>query len=533
MSFARSLFTVSGLTMISRLAGFVRDTATATILGAGPVADAFFVAQRLPNLFRSLFAEGAFNAAFVPLYTKEKHDNGAVAAREFSGEALAMMVTILLPFTLLVMTAMPWVMLILAPGFSDQPVKFNLAVAFCQITFPYLLLISITALQGSVLNANHKFAPAAAAPILYNVTLIIMLIGTLFFSLDVGYALAWGVTLAGVVQYLYLLLHCHRHKLPIPFMRPRFTPRVKQLLKQIGPGALGAGAAQINIVVSTILASLLPTGAVSYLFYADRLNQLPLGVIGIAIATTILPVLSHHVQNADEEKVRYYFSRAIVVVLALGVPATVGLMMGAEPIIQTLFEHGAFGTNETHATAAALRAYAVGIPAFLLVKVFASSFFARLDTRTPVKVAMIALLTNMIGAALLITPLGHVGIALASGIATWVNAGLLLWFLHQQGRVLLDPLAKRQIPRLLFCGILMAALVYGLTFMLSGFFTTPQLWGEVLGLMLLIGGALLGYGLFVQISGAWRWQDLPALLRRTPKQNSAHNQPNLESGQSS
>jgi putative peptidoglycan lipid II flippase len=517
MSFARALFAVSGLTMLSRIAGFVRDTATAGIIGAGPVADAFFVAQRLPNLFRSLFAEGAFNASFVPLYTKEKHNHGAAAAQNFASEALAMMLTILLPFTVLMLFAMPWVMRGLAPGFHDEPEKFKLAVAFSQITFPYLLLISITALQGSVLNAHHKYVPAAAAPILYNLTLIIMLFGTLWGGLDVGYGLAWAVTLAGIMQYLWLLYHCHRAGLPIPFMRPRLTPRVRQLFKHIGPGALGAGAAQINIVVSTILASTLPTGAVSWLFYADRLNQLPLGVIGIAVATTLLPVLSQHVQAGDETKIRHYFSRAVVVVLAIGLPATVGLLLAAKPIIQTLFEHGRFGPAETAATAQALAAFAIGIPPFLLVKVFSASYFARHDTRTPVKIAIIALVTNMLAAALLIQPLGHVGIALASGIATWVNALLLLWLLRKQGRVLLDAEARRQIPRLLFCAVMMAGLVFGLQVPLSDFFSAPILWRELLGLALLMAGALLGYAVLVQLTGAWRWQNMAGLLRRAPK----------------
>lgn len=514
MSFARALFAVSGLTILSRLAGFVRDTVTAGILGAGPVADAFFVAQRLPNLFRSLFAEGAFNASFVPLYAREKHQNGEAAAQSFAGEALAMMVLILIPFSMLMIFSMPLVMHILAPGFADEPEKFALAVAFSQITFPYLLLISVTALQGSVLNAHYKYAPAAAAPILYNLTLVAMLFATLWLHLDVGYALAWAVTLAGIIQYLWLLWHCHRHGLPIPLVRPRLTPRVRQLFKQIGPGALGAGAAQINIVVSTILASTLPTGAVSWLFYADRLNQLPLGVIGIAVATTLLPVLAQHAQAGDEDKIRHYFSRAVVVVVAIGLPATIGLMTAATPIIQTLFEHGKFSATETAATAEALIAYAVGIPAFLLVKVFSASYFARHDTRTPVKIAIVALVTNMVGAALLIRPFGHVGIALASGIATWVNAGLLLWLLRRQGRSLLDATARRQIPRLLLCGGLMIGLVYGLDYLLAGFFTTRNLWLELPGLALLLAGALLGYGLLVHLTGAWRWQELRNLLRK-------------------
>jgi len=514
MSFARSLFAVSSLTLLSRFAGFARDTVTAAILGAGPVADAFFVAQRLPNLFRSLFAEGAFNASFVPLYTREKVQHGNESAQKFAGEALAMMVTILIPFTLVMILAMPWVMRILAPGFVSTPDKFNLAVTLSQITFPYLMLISITALQGSVLNAHQKYAPAAAAPILYNLTLIAMLFGTLWLVLDIGLALAWAVTLAGIIQYLWLLYHCHCHGLPIPFMRPRLTPRVRQLFRQIGPGALGAGAAQINIVVSTILASTLPTGAVSYLFYADRLNQLPLGVIGIAVATTLLPILSQHVQAGEGEKARHYFSRAVVLVTAIGLPAAVGLIMAARPIIQTLFQHGAFTATETEATAAALAAYAIGIPAFLLVKVFSTSYFAHHDTRTPVKIALIAMATNIISAFFLIKPYGHIGIALASGIATWVNAGLLLWLLRRQGHPLLDATARRQIPRLLLCGGLMAGLVYGLDDMLAGFFSNDNLWQELLGLSLLLMGGCFGYGALVQLTGAWRWQELPAMFRK-------------------
>jgi putative peptidoglycan lipid II flippase len=514
MAFARALFAVSGLTMISRLVGFVRDSATAGILGAGPVADAFFVAQRLPNLFRSLFAEGAFNASFVPLYAKEKHQHGEVAAQSFASEALAMLVTILLPITVLVMALMPWVMRLLAPGFHDEPEKFALAVDFSRITFPYLLLISVTALQGSVLNANQAFAPAAAAPILYNLTLIVMLLATLWLNFDTGYALAWAVTLAGIIQYAWLWWHCRRRGLPVPWIRPRLTPRIKALSRQIGPGALGAGAAQINIMVSTILASTLPTGAVATLFYADRLNQLPLGVIGIAVATTLLPVLSHHVQSGNRAQIRYYFSRALVVVVAIGLPATVGLMMAPRPIIQTLFEHGAFGEAETLATAQALMAYATGIPAFLLVKVFSASYFARHDTRTPVKVALLAIGANIALSWLLADSLGHFGIALANGIATWINASVLLFLLWREERDLLDQEARRQIPLLLLCGALMAAMLYGLDYLLAGFFTARILWQEILGLGLLIGMALIGYGLLVQLTGAWRWQELRGLLAK-------------------
>ncbi|MEJ0063789.1 MAG: murein biosynthesis integral membrane protein MurJ [Alphaproteobacteria bacterium] len=521
MSFARALFAVSGLTIVSRLAGFARDTIMAFVVGAGPVADAFFVAQRFPNLFRSLFAEGAFNSSFVPLYSDERHRHGDKDAQEFAGEALAVMIAILVPFSALVILAMPWLMHALAPGFSDEPEKYHLAVGFSQIAFPYLLLISIAALQGSILNARHKFVPAAAAPILYNCVMVVMLLAAYWGGFDIGYTLAWAVTLAGVVQCGWLVLSCRKHGVPIPLRRPRMTPRVKHLFKQIGPGAIGAGAAQINLLMSTILASTLPTGAVSYLFYADRLYQLPLGVIGIAISTTLLPIMSRLVQTGDEDKIRHYFSRAVEVVLAIGLPATAGLIMAASPIIKTLFEHGQFGPSETEGTAAALAAYAVGVPAFLLVKVFAAGFFARYDTRTPVKVALVALAANMAGSLLMIGPLQHVGIALASGVATWINAILLLWFLRRQGRVLFDDTARRRIPRLLLCSALMAGLIGLLNKELAGFFVTGSMLMELTGLSILLAVALLVYAALVQVTGAWRWQELPGMLKRSPETDPA------------
>ena len=395
MSFARSLFTVSGLTVLSRVAGFVRDTLTATFLGAGPVADAFFVAQRLPNLFRSLFAEGAFSAAFVPLYTTEKERHGQEAAQRFAAHALALLLSALIPFSIIVMLFMPKLMLLLAPGFSSEPEKYKLAVNFSTITFPYLALISVTALQTGVLNAQGRFGPGAAAPIAFNLVLIAALYLSRIMGWDVGYALSWAVTISGAVQMLWLMISCRRAKVSLPLMLPQLGEASSKLFRRIGPGAVGAGAAQINLLVSTILASTLPTGAVSYLFYADRLNQLPLGIVGIAVATTLLPLLSRHIEAGRTEQARHYTSRAVEFCLLLGLPATIGLSVAAQPIIQTLFEHGAFTHEDAVRTAQALAAYSLGIPAFLLVKAFAAGFFARHDTKTPVQIAMIAMLVNV------------------------------------------------------------------------------------------------------------------------------------------
>lgn len=514
MNFARALFTVSGLTVISRLAGFIRDTLTAMMLGAGPVADAFFVAQRLPNLFRSLFAEGAFSAAFVPLYTTEQERNGREAAQYFAGRALALLVSVLAPFSILIMLFMPAVMHGLAPGFENSPEKFKLAVDFSVITFPYLLLISITALQTGVLNAQGKFAPGAFAPIVYNLVMIAALVMTKFLHLNVGYTLAWAVTGAGVVQMAELAISCHRAGVSIPLLLPQLGEQSKKLFRRVGPGAIGAGAAQINMLVSTILASTLPTGAVSFLFYADRLNQLPLGIVGIAVATTLLPLLSRHIEAGKEENVRHYMSRAIEFCLLLGLPATIGLALAAEPIIQTLFEHGAFTHADSIATGQALAAYALGIPAFLLVKVFSAGFFARHDTVTPVKIAVLAMITNVAGALLLLGPLQHVGIALANSVAVWTNAILLYWRLRRKKQHVGDAKLKFRVPRFLLCALFMGLITWFLLAYTKNWFAAGRLWREAAALALIIGVSTLAYSLMLEITGAMKIREALTILKR-------------------
>lgn len=520
-SFARSLVTVSGLTVVSRVGGFIRDTLTAMFLGAGPVADAFFVAQRLPNLFRSLFAEGAFSAAFVPLYTTEHERHGKDAAQAFAGQALAFLLAALIPFSALVMWYMPQVMLLLAPGFERDPEKYRLAVRFSTITFPYLALISITALQTGVLNANGRFGPGAAAPIAFNIVLILGMFMARLFGWPVGASLAWAVTVSGVVQMAWLMISCHRAgvSLPLVFLYswPKRSDAVKRLFHRIGPGAIGAGAAQVNLLISTILASTLPTGAVSYLFYADRLNQLPLGVVGIAVATTLLPVLSRHIEAGREDEAHYYMSRSVEFCLLLGLPATLGLALAALPIIQTLFEHGAFTHEDSLATAATLAAYALGIPAFLLVKVFAAGFFARHDTTTPVRVALIAMAVNVIASILFLGWFKHVGIALANSLAVSVNAGLLYLRLRKKIGPFGDARLGQSVVRLGLSAAGMAGLIVGLVMTMQPLFQPHHLAMNIVWLCLLISVALIGYGALLLATRAIVWRDVLALLRRTPK----------------
>ncbi len=514
MSFARSLATVSGLTVISRIGGFVRDQLTAIFLGAGFEADAFFVAQKLPNLFRSLFAEGAFTAAFVPLYAAEHQKKGFERAQQFAANAFALLVSVLTPFSVLMIIFMPYVILVIAPGFQDEPEKYNLAVSFCRVTFPYLLLISITALQSGVLNAHNRFGPPAAAPIALNIVMIAGLLLAWAFKMPVGATLSWALTVSGAVQCFWLYLSCRRAGLTISVVKPNMGATSMRLFKQVGPGAIGSGAAQINIMLSTILASFLPTGAVSYLYYADRLNQLPLGIVGIAVATTLLPTLSRHEANADKDKVRHYTSRAIEFSFLLGLPAAVGLALAAQPIIQTLFQHGKFTQTDTSETAKVLAAYALCVPAFLLVKVFSARFFAQQDTKTPVVVAIYSMITNVIVSLLLIGILQHVGIALATSIATWTNAGQLYWRLRKRGELIADDKLRLRLPRLAFSAAGMALVTLLVVQALASWYTGKSIYYEITALIMILGASALSYAVLLQLTGAMRWREAMTLLRR-------------------
>jgi len=514
VSFAKALFTVSGFTLISRVAGFIRDMLTAMFLGAGFHADAFFVAQRLPNLFRSLFAEGAFSAAFVPLYTSEKEKNGDKEALIFAGQAMSLLISILAPFTLIIMFFMSYVIQIMAPGFSDNAQKFELAIRYSTITFPYLLFISITALQSGVLNANGRFAPGAAAPILLNIVMITSLFIANIFGFEVGETLAWAMLVAGISQASFLAINCYRARKIIPIVFPKITESCSLLFRKIGPGAVGAGATQINLLITTILASILPTGAVSYLYYADRLNQLPLGIIGIAVATTLLPILSRHEANGDEKAIKHTTSRAIEFCLILGLPAAVGLGVFAQPIIQTLFEHGAFSHNDTIQTALTLSAYTLCIPAFLIAKILASRFFAKQDTSTPVKIAIISMVANIIVAVILLTSLKHVGMALATSFATWLNAYLLYRALKKQKSFSVDNALKRRLPRLLICVVIMAISTFALVNLSKNFFMQDSFLLHIVSLSFIIGLSALIYVVLLHITKTVKLNELTELLKK-------------------
>jgi putative peptidoglycan lipid II flippase len=513
MALVRSLATVGGYTGISRILGFVRDILFADVLGHQALADAFFVAFRLPNLFRRLFAEGAFNAAFVPLFAGRLEEDGHEQAKGFAEEALAVLVFALLVLTVAAMAAMPWFMYLLAPGFADQPEKFDITVHLSRVTFPYLLFISLAALMGGVLNSLYRFAAAAAAPILLNVFFIAAILLVVPFTGAPQEVFAWTVAAAGVGQFLFVGLACQRAGIALRLPRPRLTDRVKRLLSLMGPGLLSAGAMQINIMIGTIIASF-QASAISYLYYADRVYQLPLGLIGIGLGVVLLPHLARSLRAGEQDQAMDTLNRGLELAMALTLPATVALMVIPWPIIVVLFEHGAFDRTGSEATALALMAFAIGLPAYVLVKVLQPAFFAREDTVTPFRMAVATVAANIALSLALFWPLGHVGIALATALSAWLNAALLGLALFRRGFLALDARLKTRLPRVALASLIMGAGLWALMQWLLTWFDAALGW-RVAGLALLVGGGLGLYALLALALGALRLDELKA-LRRPP-----------------
>ncbi len=502
-----AIATVGGYTMLSRVLGFVRDILIAAFLGAGMVADAFFVAFKLPNFFRRLFAEGAFNAGFVPVFSEILERDGRDAARAFAQSALAVLVLVLVLLVAAFQALMPWLMYGLAPGFAAWPEKFELTVALTRITFPYLLFVSLVSLMGGVLNSLGRFAAVAATPVLLNLCLIGALLWLAPFTPTPGHALAWGVAGAGTIQFVWLIVALHRTGMPLRLPVPRLTPHVRRLLRLMAPAAVGAGVVQINLVADVVLASLLPSGSVSYLFYADRLNQLPLGVVGVAVGTALLPLISRDIGGGRREAALHHQNRAAEFALLLALPAAAAFVVLAHPFVSVLFEHGEFGPRESDFTALALQAYALGLPAYVLVKVLTPAYFARQDTATPMRIAAVSVAVNFVLNLALMWWLKHVGLALATALSAWLYTWLLARALSRRGHFVADARLRRRLPRMLLATAVMVA---GLAAARAGLdiWLTGALLPRILAVALLVAG---GFGLFALAawaSGAARPGDL-------------------------
>ncbi|MBY0508768.1 MAG: murein biosynthesis integral membrane protein MurJ, partial [Rhodospirillaceae bacterium] len=460
-SLFRAFATVGGYTMVSRITGFVREILTATYLGAGAVSDAFFVAFQLPNLFRSLFAEGAFSAGFVPIFSQRLEKEGPARAKAFADEAFAMLTVVLLVFTIVMIIFMPAVLYIMAPGFGEIPGQMERTTELARIAFPYLMFVSLTMLQSGVLNAMHHYAVAAAAPVLLNITLIAALLIGVSAGGDRAAFLAWGVFAAGVVQFIWLAVECRRIGMRFKWVRPRFTPDVKLLLMRMLPVAFGAGIYQINILVNKTIASLMGPGAISWINYADRINLLPVGIFGTAIGIALLPLLTRQIQAGNESGAIANQNRAIEVSLLLTLPAAAGIAMLAGPMTSVVFEHGAITPQDRVAIAAALFAFSFGLPAYVLNKALTPSFFGRHDTKTPVKASAAALIVNIAINLALMPYLGHVGIAVGTSISAWLNAGVLAFILYRRGHLVPDARLKKRLPRVLLASAVMTAALWG------------------------------------------------------------------------
>ena len=477
VSLIKSIVTVGGFTMVSRVTGFVRDVLIANFLGAGLLADAFFVAFKLPNLFRSLFAEGAFNVAFVPLFSELMETQNRQKALEFGKEAFSALFYIVFLFCAVMEAVMPAVVFLQAPGFAADSEKMAAAVFMSRITFPYLLLVSLNSLQSGVLNSAGKFAAAALTPVILNLTMIASLFAfTPLLNGNYAYALSCGVTAAGVLQLIWLIWHTRRAGLPLGLAMPlkvfkNASTEVRLLLKRVLPGVFGSGIYQINLFLDTMFVSFLSTGAVSWLYYANRLYQLPVGIIGAAIGTVLLPVLTRQLKAGQMAEAEENLHKSVLFAVFVSVPCAAALIALNYPIISVLFERGAFDAQAAANTGTALAAYAVGLPAYLLTKTFAPVFYARGDTATPVKIAACALIAYIGLCFLLLPVLSYAGIALATAIVAWLNLCQYVYYILKRK---LHAFPKRLIFRVLVltaagaaAGVCMRA-AYGFSYTLYG-----------------------------------------------------------------
>lgn len=454
----RRIFTVGGYTLLSRLTGFARDIMLAAILGAGPVADAFFVALRLPNHFRAIFAEGAFNAAFVPAYA-HLQNNGAGSAKLFADRIFTLLFSVQIVLLGVAWLFMPQVIALLAPGFGDDPVRGELAISLTRITFPYLLLITMVTLYGGMLNVMHRFASAAAAPIFLNLSMMATLALAAFFP-TAGHAAAWGVLISGFLQYFLLAGDAARQGIMPRFTRPSLDADVRGFFRAIGPATVGSMGTQIAMFADTIIATFLPAGALSALYYADRLNQLPIGVIGIAIGTVLLPEMARRLTANDHAGAMASQRRAFDFTLLFSVPFVAAFLTVPDVIMRAMFARGAFSKADAAAAAATLAAYAVGLIPFVLIRSAVATFYARKDTATPVKAALTGVAVNVVLKILLMGPLAQVGLALATAIGAWVNLLLVIGFAVRAGFLDLDRMLLKSLAKFALIGVMTGAALW-------------------------------------------------------------------------
>ena len=505
MNLIASTSTFSFFTLISRILGYVRDILIAIFLGTGLLADAFFVAFRLPNTFRRLFAEGAFNSAFIPSYTGELVQ-GKEQADDFAQNIFNLLVIILLFLVFLAEVFMPQLIYLIAPGFYKNPEKLKLAIDLSRITFPFLFFISLASFFGAILNSHNKFAAAAAAPIILN----ILLIGSLFFSqlvnINDAVILSYAVSLAGLLQFIVLLLFVRKKFLPILTFKIKINEKVKFFFKKLIPSIFSSGVTQINILVGTIIASF-QTGAVSYLYYADRVYQINLAVSGIAVGTVMLPALSKHIKNKNFKETINLQNRALELCLFLSIPASVALVLASQQIITSLFGYGSFNITSVENTAIALTFFAFGVPAFSILKIFSNFFFARNDTKTPFYLSVISVILNIIISISFFSRYGFVVIPIATSISSWINVLMHYYYIKKKDLHIFDSKFIYKFPRMLLSVVVMGIVLYLLLGFFSNKFDYNESW-KFIYLFIIVTASLFIYFLISNFLGAFKIKNI-------------------------
>lgn len=508
----KGFLTVGIWTLASRILGFARDMMIASYLGAGPVAEAFLVAFSLPNMFRRFFAEGAFNMAFVPMFSKKLE--GGEDATGFARDAMSALASVLIVLTLVALAAMPWLVLAMASGFAGDE-RFALATGYGRIAFPYILFISLAALLSGVLNAAGRFAAAAAAPVMLNIVFVCAMLVAARAGWPIGDALAWSVPVAGVAQLALVWVAARRAGFHIHPHWPRLTPEMKRLARIAAPAMLAGGVVQVNLLVGRQVASHFD-GAIAWLNYADRLYQLPLGVVGIAIGVVLLPDLSRKLRAGDTDGSRHSLSRAGEFALALTVPSAIALAVIALPISSVLYERGRFTSADTLATAWAVAIYGLGLPAFVLQKVLQPLFFARENTRSPFYYALAAMVVNAVIAVGLAPVLGYLSAAVATTLAGWVMVFQLWRGSRAMGEAAhFDSRFLSRLPRIVASALFMGACLWGAAWLIDGALHARGL--RYLALAGLIGIGIVAYFAFGGLIGAFRLAEFKSALKRAPK----------------
>lgn len=490
------IFTVGGYTLLSRLTGLARDIMLAAILGAGPIADAFLVAWRLPNNFRAIFAEGAFNTAFIPAYAHVHGKGGGESARLFADRIFSLLFLTQLVLLVLAWTFMPQALRLLAPGFTDEPAQRGLAIELTRITFPYLLLITMVTLYGGILNVMQRFATAAAASIFLNLSMMATLALAAFFP-TAGHAAAWGVLISGFLQYFLLAGDLARHGGLPRFAMPRLDEDVKAFFRAIGPATLGSMGTQVAVFADTIIATFLPAGALAALYYAERLYQLPIGVIGIAVGTVLLPEMSRRLSADDVAGAAHAQRRAFDLTLLATIPFVAAFIAVPDPIVRAVFVRGAYTTADASAAAATLAAYAVGLIPFVMIRSAVATFYARKDTATPVKASLTGLSVNVLLKILLMGTLAQVGLALATAVGAWINLLLVLFFAVRRGYLVLDRALLRSFGTFVVCGIVLAVALWLTSHYAAVLFAPMQHFRDELVLLLLMAVGVFVYAFLI------------------------------------